>query len=249
MLAPAEIAGLFKQYSYGAKPDTNSANIIAALNGPMVHIYVKNRSSNTWAAPRLVEDAGYLAETLRLTLSANKAPSNLGVLYPEGLLEQAIPKTAGLSKLMTSVDIILIRRGAEYEVFQGIKQDGTDIVSEPLNINTTLLSEKYAKALKRIGDMNYFQRSGDVILIMKDDIGGSENDRYVSGYSCKAWHGSLNQADSFVPMILSYPGGNGFAIDSVIQLIPSCPGGQCPDNWLLPDVVRAITTRPNGGGH
>lgn len=74
--APKEIAGLYRQFPYGAKSDTDSANVIAAFNGPMSHIYVKNRANNSWNSPRLVEDVGYVAELLRLTLSKDKSPSN-----------------------------------------------------------------------------------------------------------------------------------------------------------------------------
>jgi hypothetical protein len=240
VMAPREIASLYDQFSYGAKPNTASANIIAALNGPMAHLYFKNRSNNSWISPRMVEDIGYVAELLRLTISTNKAASNLSNLYPAGLFEEDVPILASIDRLINSVDMILVRRNSGYEVFYGIKADGSDILSTPLDNYAVLGSPLYVNALKRIADMNHPERSGDIVLVMKDFSTGGAINRFTTAYGCKSWHGSLNPSDSYVPLILSYPGGNKAEVDNFMQNVSACPGGQCEGNWNVTDIIKTI---------
>jgi hypothetical protein len=86
--------------------------------------------------------------------------------------------------------------------------------------------------------MNIFSRSGDIILLMSDKTDGSANDRYTTGVACNSWHGSLNRSDSYVPLILSYPGGNKFEIDPIIQEV--CTNGLCEGNWKTKDLISEI---------
>ncbi len=245
VLAPTEIAGLYKHFSYGAKPDLSTSNVIGALNGPMAHVYVKNRANNSWSAPRMVEDIGYVAELLRLSLSKDKTPSNLNNLFTPGLFEKAIPISAGLKRLITSIDIILIRRGNNYEVFQGIMPDSDDVISTPLNNYPDFSSSKYVKALRRINGMNHPDRSGDIVLLMKDemDISTSEisDQRFTTGVACKSWHGSLNRSDSYVPLIVAYPGGNTSELGQLINNTQGCNTSQgCDGNWRVTDLIKTI---------
>ena len=203
-------------------------------------MYIKNRANNSWDSPRLVEDVGYVAELMRLALSNDKTPSNLNNLFTPGLFEKAVPVTAGMKRLLYSVDFILIRKGSNYEVYHGIKSDGSDVISGPLYNYAELGSSLYANALKRIGDMNHPERSGDIVLIMKDYSMGYEMDRYSTAYACKAWHGSLNPSDSYVPLILTYPGGNRTEVEKLLQKVKVCPAGQCAGNWNMTDIVKEI---------
>ena len=103
----------------------------------------------------------------------------------------------------------------------------------------------YIDAFDRITGMNHFQRSGDIVLIMKDDVdipqGESiDSHRYTTGVACKSWHGSLNRSDSYVPLILSYPGGNTFEIKTIIDTPGVCQGLQCEGNWKAADIIKAI---------
>jgi hypothetical protein len=246
VLAPKEIAALYKQFPYGAKSDTDSANIIAAFNGPMAHIYVKNRENNSWEAPRLVQDVGYVAELLRLTLSVDKTPSNIQSLFPKGLFEKAIPVSSGIKRLINSVEMILIRRGSDYEVYKGLKSDGRDIISIGLDGSKELKTSEYVEAIKRIRGLNHSDRSGDIILIFKDFTDDVAENRFSSGSACKSWHGSLNPSDSYVPLIVSYPGGNKAEIESIINSVPSCSNGQCEGNWNVTDIIKEIITRQYG---
>jgi hypothetical protein len=90
--------------------------------------------------------------------------------------------------------------------------------------------------------MNHKDRSGDIVLIMKDTPTGNVNDRYTTGVACKSWHGSLNPSDSYVPFIVSYPGGNNYEIEKILQKETLCKAdySNCKGNWKLSDTVKEI---------
>jgi hypothetical protein len=50
--------------------------------------------------------------------------------------------------------------------------------------------------------------------------------------------GSLNPSDSYVPFIVSYPGGRELEIDPIIQKI--CSNGLCEGNWKVKDLISEI---------
>jgi len=239
VMAPEEVAGLYKAYPYGAKPNTKSANVIAALNGPMAHIYVKNRAKASWGEPRMVEDIGLLAELLRLTLSKDKSPSNLSGLFPSGMFDKAIPFSTGVGRLVNSIDMILIKRSTGYELFRGIKSDLSDLISEPI-------SDYGVKALLRLQGLHDPDRSGDIVLVFKDFIRDSPENRYTSGVGCKAWHGSLNESDSYVPFVIGYPGGNKFEVWELLRDVTACPSYVCEGNWNVTDVIKGIIGKQYG---
>jgi hypothetical protein len=240
VMAPQEIANQYDQYSYGAKPNTATANIIAALNGPIAHIYLKNRFTNSWSTPRIVKDIGYVAEILRLSISTNKTPSNLSNIFPVGIIEDDVPILSNIDRLTNSVDFILVRRNNNYEVFYGIKPDGSDILSAPLDNYAEFGSFLYAKALKRIANMNHPERSGDIVLVMRDFANGDAINRFTTAYACKAWHGSLNPSDSYVPLVIAYPGGNNSETDKLLQSVSACSNGQCEGNWNVTEIIKTI---------
>ncbi len=251
ILAPSQIADLYNNSVYGAKGTLDEASVIAALNGPMAHIYVKDRTSTDWKTHgRIVEDIGYLAEVLRLLFSTNKTPSNLTDMFPEGLIEYVLFDTIGLNQNMAySIDAILIRKsvspGEKYCVYKGIKPDKSDIECDSLQ--SYFGNSGYVSAVARINNMENEDRSGDIVLLMKDTTFGNTIDRYTTGVACKSWHGLLNLSDSYVPFILAYPGGNSFELNTIIDrqsVYPTeqsvCPSFQCEGNWKLTDIVKEI---------
>jgi hypothetical protein len=126
-----------------------------------------------------------------------------------------------IPQLASAVETILIRStlNGEYTVYTG-------------NMSS------YVNATTRINGMNNPTRSGDIILIMKDATTGSASERYTTGVACKSWHGSLNPTDSYVPFIVSYPGGNKFELDPIIQNV--CTNGLCEGNWKAKDLITEI---------
>jgi hypothetical protein len=68
------------------------------------------------------------------------------------------------------------------------------------------------------------------------------SDSYKVAYACKSWHGSLNPSDSYVPFIISYPGGNKLEVDVIIKNAEACGENysNCIGNWKLKDVITEI---------
>jgi len=132
------------------------------------------------------------------------------------------------------VVLVRPRLPTDPKVFNGLDVSGSPILDEL----TTLSEVEHVRALQRIDGMNHIQRSGDLILIMKDATFGSVSNRYTTAYACKSWHGSLNPSDSYVPFIVAYPGGNKNAIDNAVNTV--CSNNKCNGNWKLPELVKQI---------
>ncbi len=149
-----------------------------------------------------------------------------------------------VGRLWKSIDKILIRmEDGNYYVFNGLDGDGEPAI---LGVDT-LTGSEYIEAELRIKGMNNKNRSGDIVLIMKDNVdipqGGSIEDyRYTTGSACKSWHGSLNPSDSYVPLIIAYPGGNKTEIEEILQRDTLCNTDYsgCRGNWKVTDIVKEI---------
>jgi hypothetical protein len=130
-----------------------------------------------------------------------------------------------------------------YWVYAGIDQIESGITMPNLKpLSDYLTTPAYVDAINRIEDMKHPQRSGDIVLIMKDATPGDAVDRYSTAYACKSWHGSLNSSDSYVPLIVSYPGGNGKEVEKTMQTEAVCKSdySSCNNNWKVPVIVREI---------
>jgi hypothetical protein len=151
---------------------------------------------------------------------------------------------ASLPRLKASIDAILIRQNGVYKVFTVEKVD-TSYNIKLLDLGN-FIDGKYVDAINRISGMNDPDRSGDIVLIMKDEtdipITEIQNQRYTTGVACKSWHGSLNRSDSYVPFIFAYPGGNKIEIEKLIQKDTACKidYSNCKGNWSLPNIIKGI---------
>lgn len=69
-----------------------------------------------------------------------------------------------------------------------------------------------------------------------------EDHRYTAGVACKAWHGSLNPSDSYVPLIVAYPGGTKSTLETLLQRDNACGSNysKCIGNWKLTDIVKEL---------
>ncbi|MEE9912055.1 MAG: hypothetical protein K4571_10065, partial [Deltaproteobacteria bacterium] len=234
ILAPVEIQKAFKA-SMQVTTVRDNANIIAALNGPMAHIYVKG--SNGWGLDMMTTESNlmYAAEVFRLFMQVDDYPAakmklglSAGAYYT---IKERIPN------LNLSIDKILIRINGNYQVFNGI--------GNTLGELTDALGDSgadYVKAMLRIEGLNNLNRSGDIVLVMKDKTAGDVKQRYTIGVACKAWHGSLNPSDSYVPLIVAYPGGTKSTIETLLKRENTCNTdyGGCKGNWNLKGIVQEL---------
>jgi len=152
---------------------------------------------------------------------------------------------AHFPKLFSSIDVILVRANsqADYQVVTNISESTQgEMVVEKDSIEHYFSDKpKYTNALARIGNVNSFNRSGDIILVMKDNTNDDVHNRFTTAYACESWHGSLNLSDSYVPFIMSYPGGNSYELNSVRNVV--CIGNACKGNWILPGMIKAIMNK------
>lgn len=215
ILTPVEIVA--SDQSGTTTSDPNSASVIAALNGPMAHLYVKGIAD--W----------------------NSDPQSDLLIKIADLLQAALVEGDGpIPRLASSVEAILIRltQNSDYVVYNGasINEAGQITLNTPIPVNTYFSDNlRFVDALNRITGMNHPKRSGDVVLIMKDATTGNAIDRYTTGVACKAWHGSLNPSDSYIPFVVAYPGGNNFELDPIIKKV--CINGVCTGNWEAKDLI------------
>ncbi len=175
--------------------------------------------------------------------------SGFALLYPTYRLMQSgasLNETEKdkFKKLLFAIDAILIRDEGIYKIFNGVITDTDGNITGPdvqiIDANT-FNSSRYVAAMKRIDWMNNIDRSGDIVLVMKDDTVGTAINRYTTGVACKSWHGSLSPSDSYVPFIVSYPGGNKDEIKPFIENVQGCNITQgCEGNWKVTDVIKEI---------
>ncbi len=233
VLVPGQIAKL-ADLAAVTTSDINQANIVAALNGPMAHIYIKGE--NWQDDPDEVTMDSVL---INLYLILKEGGSASGKLVEK--INEHFPK------LGSSIDTILARwtLNGSYEVITGVSEDASGNVTIGIDTLESLSNTEYQKAVDRITNMNHKDRSGDIILIMKDATSGNASDRYSTAYACKSWHGSLNASDSYVPFVVAYPGGNKSEIDPFLSTV--CPDNTCEGNWKLSDLIKKVTKKQYAG--
>lgn len=228
LLAPAAIAGLLKdknqnELPYGATSEIAKANVIAALNGPMAHIYL--RSGGNWK-----------------NIPSEDELNNLAIVFKRMLQESGISLDVDVknkfARLLSSVDRILIRQNGIYKIFNGYDNTGSLVPPDDISILSDLI---YVKPVDRVMRMNNIDRSGDIVLIFKDFTNDVSQNRYTSGVACKSWHGSLSTSDSYVPLIVTYPGGNKTEFEPFVNNTPGCSTSQgCDGNWRVTDLIKSI---------
>jgi hypothetical protein len=230
ILAPEEIGKVTK----AATSDINKANIIAAFNGPMAHIYIKG---NDWKSP---PNKTLLDSIVSLFYAVFKNGSSAtGTL--QKMIEDHFPN------LGSSIEAILLRSdlNEQYEVVEEVREDAQGKASVTTGPIGTYLSNhpEYVDAVDRVTRMNNEDRSGDIILIMKSRR-GDISQRYSTGYGCKAWHGSLTYSDSYVPLIMAYPGGNKYELEPLIDNTEGCSSDEgCDGNWRVRDLIETSIER------
>lgn len=205
----------------------------------MAHVYSMIGTDN--------KTLGEIAEVLRVMfagLHSDEAIRWLGFTDRETYFKL---KKQSVGRLRSSIDKILIRLDdGNYHVFNGLDNSGNPV---PADI-VSLPEQDYIEAVIRINGMNHKDRSGDIVLIMKDDFVFPQNEniadhRYTTGVACKSWHGSLNRSDSYVPLIVAYPGGNKNEMERILKKDTLCKQDYsgCTGNWKMTDIVKEIISQ------
>jgi predicted AlkP superfamily pyrophosphatase or phosphodiesterase len=240
LLVTEEIATIFANSETPSEisPTSNieDADIVVALNGPMAHIYSMVGTDNT--------ALGQIAEAFRVMLGglySDEASQWYGFADLEDYIDFRKPTVGRLGK---SIDQILIRlEDGKYYIFNGLDENGNPISGDLSNLSGV----DYVDGVNRINGLNHKNRFGDIVLIMKDEVYYPETEsiadhRFTSGVACKAWHGSLNGSDSYVPLIVTYPGGNINEIDQILKQDSLCKTdySECKGNWKTSNIVKEL---------
>jgi len=225
LLAPAEL----NNTGVNITQNPAEANVITALNGPMAHIYVKGAN---WSSNPDETRLGVVIDTLIRVLKLGENASD------------KVKKE--FSNLYGSVDKILVRRklNGPYEIATDVTEDASENVSIATESLDILAGTDYINAVERITGMNHPNRSGDIVLIMKDDM-SDISQRFSTGVSCKSWHGGLNKSDSYVPFVIAYPGGSRYELNSVLNTL--CADIECNGNWILSELIKEIVETQYSG--
>ena len=161
VLAPKEIARLFTNPATGnplpngAAEKLEDADIIAAFNGPMAHIYVKGSAWDTLPDINKVKE---IVEILRVAFQGARGGESPLSIFPSGIAGRIGYK---IDRLSDSIDEILIRDGGTYKVYT---VENSQIVLKDID---SYFANKpmYVEAINRIKSMNNKDRSGDIVLI------------------------------------------------------------------------------------
>jgi hypothetical protein len=270
LLLPPELGAEVERLEGVAMPRGKGADVgvgfatgVAALNGGMAHLYLRPANSPDWSHRPSARELAVVAETIRVFLMGGRvAPGDLtgGFVPPDHAgyaplsredVRRLIAESLRFPALSNSVDTLLVRNTQtnDYEVFRRLAPSSDP---EHFELETSPLSSlppgEFVYAVERIEEMNSLDRSGDLILVMRNRTGEPSSKRFSSGVPCNGWHAGINRADSYVPFIVSNPGGNLDIVDVILDTVcgtdRSCgsaqPAHSCLRSSDLPRVVRTI---------
>jgi len=240
----------------GSRTETalSKATMVAALNGDMAHLYLRPDGAD-WNQHPGDKELGIVAEVLRLFLMNGQHVGPDGVptfadtthtAFVSGayaaFVNHLVKSPGNLKRLLGAVDVILVRpNGGQYVVYNGLQPsaDPSQVAIDWLPLSALASSPHYVDLINRVAEMNDFRRSGDIVLVMRTRTDDPPAKRFTSGVACRGWHGGMNRADSYVPLILSYPGGNDAILDGIAQSVCG-EGVNCARNIILPELVKQI---------
>jgi hypothetical protein len=191
-------------------------------------------------------------------------------LRTDAALFELEPGVKPLQTLIDAVDFVLVRKGDTYVVRKAVPDGSPSnsppaaapevpqcggAVAVPTEVREFSLSEfdqvfnqglsfegrgHYVDLARRVEDLNHQQRAGDVIIVFKFRTDDLRESRYSSGGNLPSWHGSLNRSDSYVPFIVSYPGGNAEQMKQFVE--PVCgPGAtHCESTLKVAPLIKGI---------
>jgi hypothetical protein len=218
----------------------------------------------SWETPACQADRDAMGNGLAAALGAVRAAFGQSAdLYTDAAFfgeDQPV-----LRKLIDSVDFVLVRKGETYVVRKAFAHSGPwPPDTEPAEpepdraecagktvphstVEEFSLEDWFAAhpndfvdAAERIRGLNHPDRAGDVIIVFKFRTDDLRAFRYSSGGNLPSWHGSLNRSDSYVPFIVSYPGGNAAQMKDFVE--PVCgPGAtHCESTLKVAPLIKQI---------
>ena len=87
----------------------------------------------------------------------------------------------------------------------------------------------------------YGNRAGDIVLLSQSGASPIEGRYYFAAEPHYTWHGSADESDSYVPLVLIQVGGSG---DSMRKVMQAQVGRQPCEKDLTPIVRALFGTKP-----
>jgi hypothetical protein len=250
----------------GPKPrdrNPDDRDVVVAFNGPMAHVYIRAVQADgtmlSWETPACQADRDAMGNGLAAALGGVRAAFGVS---PDLYTDAADRRL--LLKLIDAIDFILVRKGNTYVVRKAFAHSGPwppdtepaepepdraecagktvpHSTVEEFSLEDWFAAHPndFADAANRIRGLNHPERAGDLIIVFKFRTDDLRQDRYSSGGNLPSWHGSLNRSDSYVPFIVSYPGGNTNQIEDFVE--PVCESTtHCPSTLKVAPLIKQI---------
>lgn len=251
------------------------ADLVVAFDGPMAHVYLRGTNLSgqplRWTDPPCQADRDAVGNGIVAALGG--APASFG--WSNDFNAEIARLAPELRVLRAAVDFVLVRTERGYVVRKPgplpmptstpapsssptppptLRPECAGKASPPSSIQELTLEEyfaprgkMYVDAMKRIERLNHLDRAGDVVIVFRSLTDDFSSNRYSSSGNIPSWHGSLNRGDSYVPFVVSYPGGNAGVLREFTSAPEVCgaataPDGAplCEDTLKLAPLVRRI---------
>lgn len=256
--------------------DPKEADLVVAFDGPMAHVYVRSTGPDgqllPWAAPACQEDRDAVGNGIVAALGGEAARFGTSSDFHAEVTQPGFFKS-----LEAAVDFVLVRTANGYVVRKpgpletplptvtpaasvspipptptraecvGKRVPPTSVQEFPPDEYFSSRGKMYVDAAERIQRLNHLERAGDVVIVFRNLTDDDPRDRYISSGNVASWHGSLNRSDSYVPFIVSYPGGNAESVRDFVRAPEVCGAAaaadgapQCQNTLKLAPLVRRI---------
>jgi Type I phosphodiesterase / nucleotide pyrophosphatase len=210
---------------------------VLAYQGFMAYVYLADRSTCRAAGARC---------------DWNKPPRFTRDVMPVVRAFDKVNRTGRpISRLKGTIDLIFARKPAasatpagRFEIFDGRRLVA---IHDYLKAHPRPDLVDLEQRMDWLSNGPYGNRAGDIVLLSKGGASPIEGRYYFAAEPHYTWHGSADESDSYVPMVLIQAGGSGDSMRKVIQ----AQVGQQPCEKDLTPIVRALfgtkpTTPPSG---
>jgi hypothetical protein len=223
-----------------------------------------------WDVPACQEDRDTIGNGIVAALGGVQAGfGGSGDLYTDAALFELDdePEVKPLQKLIDGIDFVLVRKGSDYVVRKPFPAPDVWPPPEappppppsrpecagktvPLSSVEEFTLEEWAAAwpteyvdlADRVRAMNHAQRAGDIVVVFRSRTDEPRESRYISSGNLPSWHGSLNRSDSYVPFMVSYPGGNADQVKEFVE--PVCGSTtHCESTLKVAPLIKTIVSR------
>jgi hypothetical protein len=206
--------------------DEQDYQAVLAYQGFMAYVYLADRSTCRAAGERC---------------DWNKPPRFTRDVMPVVRAFDRVNRTGRpISRLKGTIDLIFARKPASagapappFEIFDGRRLVP---IRNYLKAHPRPDLVDLEERMNWLGTGPYGNRAGDIVLLSKSGTSPIDRRYYFAAEPHYTWHGSADESDSYVPLVLIQVGGSG---DSMLRIVRAEVGRQLSEKDLTP-IVRAL---------